>query len=106
MTPRRLDPDRVAVKLQLMRTALDVLDEIGDTDSFVAAARAGAIPEPLPAALAPAVGLRNVLIHDYAAIDLERVAAAIPLARRDFARYVAAVATFVRGGGGPQGALD
>lgn len=141
MTPRQLDPDTVLVKLELMRAALDVLDQIGDltadqlrsdairrgaverylsqlvdlagavnahvssavlgeaptdyTDSFHRAARAGTIGEDLAASLAPSAGLRNVIVHDYAVIDLGKVAAAVPLARRDFRHYIQAVARFL-----------
>jgi uncharacterized protein YutE (UPF0331/DUF86 family) len=53
------------------------------------------VPADLAEALAPSAGMRNVLIHAYVAVDLDRVAAALPLARRDFGRYVAAVAAFL-----------
>lgn len=53
-------------------------------DSFDEAARAGAIPEDLARELRPSSGLRNVLTHDYLAVDLNRVAAAIPQALRGY----------------------
>jgi uncharacterized protein YutE (UPF0331/DUF86 family) len=141
VTPRRLDPDSVTAKLQVVRGALDVLESVGDatpaqlhadailrgaveryltllvdqavainlhlaaasgqpvvrdySSSFAAVAEAGAVPADLAEALAPSAGMRNVLIHAYVAVDLDRVAAALPLARRDFGRYVAAVAAFL-----------
>lgn len=141
MTPRRLDPDSVIAKLQVMRVALDVLESVGDvtpaklradailrgaveryltllvdqavainlhvvaasgrrvardyTSSFAAAAEAGALPADLADALSGSAGMRDVIIHAYVAVDLDRVAAALPLARRDYGRYVVDVATFL-----------
>lgn len=63
--------------------------------SFFAMARLGAIEEPLAAALAPAAGMRNVLVHGYLDIDVGRVAAAVPLALRDFSGYVRQVAAYL-----------
>jgi uncharacterized protein YutE (UPF0331/DUF86 family) len=40
-------------------------------------------------------GLRNVLTHEYVRVDLERVAAAVPEATRDFGAYVQQVARFI-----------
>ncbi|GAA2025592.1 HepT-like ribonuclease domain-containing protein [Pseudokineococcus marinus] len=53
---------------------------------------AGALPKELGERLAPATGLRGVIVHEYAALDLERVAAARPLALDGFRVYVSAVA--------------
>lgn len=64
-------------------------------ESFALAAKAGLIPDELAAELAPSAGLRNVLIHEYAAIDAERVVSAIPPATRGFRAYVACVARFL-----------
>lgn len=64
-------------------------------DSFTAAARAGALDDALAQRLKPSAGLRNVLIHEYVDIDIEQVATAVPLALRDYRRYVEAVARFV-----------
>jgi uncharacterized protein YutE (UPF0331/DUF86 family) len=63
--------------------------------SFAHAARAGAIGEDLALALAPSTGLRNVLVHDYTAVDHARVAAAVPLALEHYGRYVREVAQFL-----------
>ncbi|ROP34584.1 type VII toxin-antitoxin system HepT family RNase toxin [Pseudokineococcus lusitanus] len=60
--------------------------------SFEAAVEAGALPRELGERLAPSAGLRNVIVHEYAALDLERVAAAVPLAVTDYREYVTAVA--------------
>ncbi len=64
-------------------------------ESFAAAARAGALDEELAAELAPSAGLRNVLVHEYVDIDLDLVAASVPLARDGYGRYVAALARFL-----------
>lgn len=61
-------------------------------ESFEMAVRAGYLTEQLGTALAPSVGLRNVLVHDYVAADLEIVAAAVPVAERDYRSYVSAIA--------------
>jgi uncharacterized protein YutE (UPF0331/DUF86 family) len=63
--------------------------------SFADAAQAGALPADLADRLAPGAGLRNILTHEYVAIDLERVAAAIPIVRTGFREYLAAIARFV-----------
>lgn len=64
-------------------------------ESFSLAAEAGLIDSGLAAALQQAVGMRNLLVHDYVAIDVHRVAAAIPLAREQFDRYIRDVATWM-----------
>jgi uncharacterized protein YutE (UPF0331/DUF86 family) len=63
--------------------------------SFDAAARAGVISSPLATALAPAAGLRNILVHAYLDIDLDKVAAAVPRVEELFSDYVRQVATYV-----------
>jgi uncharacterized protein YutE (UPF0331/DUF86 family) len=65
-------------------------------DTFRLAAEAGLIVNDLADALAPSVGLRNLLIHEYQRIDVARVAEAVPLTLRFYRRYVEAVAAFVR----------
>lgn len=57
-------------------------------ESFLLAARAGLIDEKLAAGLAPAAGLRNVLVHAYLDVDHERVAEATALAPDVFGDYV------------------
>ena len=47
-------------------------------DSFSAAANAGAMSPELAAELAPSAGLRNILTHEYATIDIGLVAQAVP----------------------------
>lgn len=67
--------------------------------SFDAAVTAGLIEQELADALKSSVGMRNVLIHEYVATDLEMVAAAVPLARREYAAYVRSVATWLQARG-------
>lgn len=61
-----------------------------------AAAKAGAITPQLAAELAPSAGLRNILTHEYVAVDLSILAGAVPMARRLYKEYVRQVAAFLR----------
>jgi len=61
-------------------------------ESFLLAARAGVLPQQLAEDLAPSGGLRNVLVHEYAEVDLDHVVAGVLLARTGFRSYVTAVA--------------
>ncbi len=61
-------------------------------ESFDGAVTAGALPAELAQALKPSVGLRNVVVHAYLDVDEAVVAAAVPLAARDYRRYVDSVA--------------
>ncbi len=64
-------------------------------DGFSLAAEAGAIDPGLLPALLAAAGMRNVLVHEYGDIDLDRVAAAIPAAVDTFSAYVRGIARFL-----------
>jgi uncharacterized protein YutE (UPF0331/DUF86 family) len=64
-------------------------------DSFALAAGAGAISEELVATLRPSVGLRNVLTHEYATVDLGVVSRSIPWAISGYREYVLEVARFL-----------
>ena len=66
-------------------------------DSFPKLAEIGVIASDLAADLAPSAGLRNILIHDYVAVDRERFAAAVPVAGRLYRRYVIDVAAYLSG---------
>jgi len=63
--------------------------------SFIDVGRHEIVAVALANALAPAAGLRNRLVHEYDVIDDAIVLAAVHLARRDFAAYVAAVEVYV-----------
>lgn len=58
------------------------------------ASEAQAIDGDLAERLAPSVGLRNVIIHEYERLDLGRLAASIPLALGDYREFVRQVARF------------
>lgn len=64
--------------------------------SFYGAAEAGVIDSELADSLAPAAGLRNVLIHRYAEIQSELVAESIEEILDRFPAYIEQVAAFVR----------
>lgn len=64
-------------------------------ESFGLAAQAGAIPEKLASELAPSVGLRNVLTHEYVEVELEIVARSIRLALDGYRRYLNEIARFL-----------
>jgi uncharacterized protein YutE (UPF0331/DUF86 family) len=61
-------------------------------ESFALAAEAGAVPIDLAERLAPSAGLRNVLVHEYAQVDLALVSRGVELARTDYRTYVREVA--------------
>lgn len=105
--PGRLAKDRLArrgverILTQLVELASDINGHIAATvlhvppgsyrDSFGLAARAGVLSDELAADLMPSVGLRNVLVHEYVRVDVDRVVAAVPLAAAAYGRYLAAV---------------
>ena len=62
-------------------------------DSFIDAAGVGLIDDELARALAPSVGMRNVLIHEYLDVDLDMVVAAVDIARAQYREYVRQVAS-------------
>ena len=61
-------------------------------DSFALAAEAGVLSPQLAERLAPSAGLRDVLVHEYARVDLALVARGLDLARADYRTYVREVA--------------
>ena len=70
----------------------------GATDyraSFDLATQAGVIDEELRDRLTPSVGLRNVLAHEYVAVDLQIVSAAVDRAVIDYGDYVSSVASWL-----------
>ncbi|HEX9888963.1 MAG TPA: HepT-like ribonuclease domain-containing protein [Nitriliruptorales bacterium] len=66
------------------------------SQSFELAAAAGALDADLAADLKASVGLRNLLTHEYGRIDLSKVAAAVPVARDQYSRYVRQVSRFLQ----------
>ena len=63
--------------------------------SFGAAADAGLIDHDLAGQLAPSAGLRNVLVHAYLDLDVDRLVAAVPLAVEQYGEYVRQVARWL-----------
>lgn len=61
-------------------------------ETFPKAAELGAVPVALAAELAPSAGLRNILFHDYVAVDRRLFAETIPVEAELYKRYVAAIA--------------
>lgn len=64
--------------------------------SFLDMAEAGVLTDELVSRLAPAAGLRNVLVHHYVDIDARKVADAVPQLLADMPEYVTAVARFAK----------
>ncbi|MDQ3305350.1 MAG: DUF86 domain-containing protein [Actinomycetota bacterium] len=61
-------------------------------DSFIQAAALGAIPLELAQEMAPAAGLRNLLVHRYGDINLDLLTQALPEILEHFSAYVTHVA--------------
>lgn len=64
-------------------------------NSFELAARAGAMSEKLATELAPSVGLRNILTHEYVDVELSIVARSVFHALDGYRQYVTEVARFL-----------
>jgi len=82
-----------------VHVAVGLLGRVATTyrDSFTLAAQAGAVSQDLAQRLAPSAGLRNVLVHEYARVDLALVARGVELARHDYRTYVREVARALPG---------
>lgn len=110
---RGADPDDFGARLQVERILSALVDlavavnthvsvvELGEaphdmTASFRTARAAGLLAPELAEELAPSVGLRDVLVHAYLDLDVDRMLAAVPPAARSYARYVEQVATWLR----------
>jgi uncharacterized protein YutE (UPF0331/DUF86 family) len=65
-------------------------------ESFVAAAKVGAISPGLAAKIGPSAGLRNILVHQYLDADLEIVATSVAEAIADYSAYVREVAIWLK----------
>lgn len=63
--------------------------------SFRLASQAGLIDKKLADQLAPSTGMRNVLIHAYMDLDIDRFIEAIPIAIEQYGRYVEQVARWL-----------
>jgi uncharacterized protein YutE (UPF0331/DUF86 family) len=111
ITPARLEAapiERAAVE-RLLQVAVDLavdvnahvaVAELGRApatgrESFLAMAEAGVLDAGLAERLAPAAGLRNVLVHRYVEISVEPVARAVAELLDGLRAYVAQVAGFL-----------
>lgn len=107
---RLRDEPMTALAVERILTLL--VDLAFATNSHIAAARLGRVPESyatsfdlaveaglldpeLAAALRPSAGLRNVLVHAYVDVDPGAVARAVPLALARYGAYVRQVAAFL-----------
>jgi len=84
----------VGINTQIVAAEIGAAPEDYPT-SFSALAEVGAIDVDLARHLAPATGLRNILIHAYLDLDMDRFASSVPLAREQFAAYVKQVANWL-----------
>lgn len=66
-------------------------------ESFIAMGRQGIISPALAAALAPAAGLRNRLVHEYDDIDDALVLRAVATAHAQFGAYVQEIERYLAG---------
>lgn len=100
---RRLQIERILSALVDLAVAINthvVVVRLGAaphdmTASFRLANAAGLLDAELAAALAPSVGLRNVIVHAYVDLDVDRMLAAVPLAAEQYSRYVMQVARWL-----------
>jgi uncharacterized protein YutE (UPF0331/DUF86 family) len=65
---------------------VDIIDKIGEK---------GIIPSDFAARIRPMVGLRNILVHEYARIDIEKVYDVIRNNLNDFTRFDGYIRTFL-----------
>lgn len=113
-TELRADPIARAAAERLLQVSVDLAVDVNahlaasilgrapatGRESFLAIAEAGAIPRELAERLAPAAGLRNVLVHRDVDIDVELVVRAVADMLDLLPRYVVEIATFVRSSSG------
>lgn len=111
VTADRLRTDPV-VAAAVERLLSRVVDQAVEINSHIAAARlgrapseyresfrllqsAGVLPADLTDELMRSVAMRNVIVHGYIDLDVDLVAAAVPLARDQYRQYVTAIAAFL-----------
>lgn len=111
LTGADLDRD-ITTRLVVERILTQVIDLATDINAHISAAQGlvprtdaaatfdtmvklGVLPGELAAELKPSVGLRNILIHQYLDVNLDIVAAAVPLAVRGFGEYRRQVARWL-----------
>lgn len=64
-------------------------------DSFPAAATVGALADDLAERLAPSAGMRNLLVHRYADIRLDLLAAGVAATLEDYPEYIRQVSAYL-----------
>jgi len=100
----QLIAERVLTQLIELAIAINahvVVVELGEApydyrESFNLAARAGVIDQDLADLLAPSVQFRNVVVHAYLDVDLDRFVSAIPIAIEQYGMYIDQVAVYLR----------
>lgn len=106
----RTDPIARAAAERLLQVSVDLAVDINShlaagilrrapatgRESFVAGAETGILSRELADRLAPAAGLRNVLVHRYVDIDVELVTRAVGDMLDLMPRYVDEVAVYLR----------
>lgn len=66
------------------------------TASFRMVGELGLVERELADALAPSVGMRNVIVHAYLDLDVERMFDAVPTGAEQYGRYVEQVARWLQ----------
>ncbi len=110
---RRLDSDRIIrhaverIVTQLVDLAVSINSHVVAATrneapaiyraSFTAMGELGVIDSGLAAKLATSAGLRNILTHEYVAVDLDILAGALPEIAELFKRYIEEVARYLAG---------
>jgi uncharacterized protein YutE (UPF0331/DUF86 family) len=64
-------------------------------ESFLALARLGVFPLEFAKEIARSSALRNILVHEYQALDLEKFHSALGLALKQYPHYVTGVTEFI-----------
>lgn len=106
----RQDSDLQLIVERLLHLALECVLDIGSHlvsalgleepetygDVMVILGRHGIIPEPLASRLAAAAGFRNVLVHEYIALDPKRVYQALTTGTDDLEVFMQEITAFLR----------
>jgi uncharacterized protein YutE (UPF0331/DUF86 family) len=64
-------------------------------DTFLQLAELGVYPRKFAESVARSVGLRNILVHEYNAVDVSQVHASIRECLQDYERYIEYVRAFI-----------
>lgn len=90
----------------IVDTAVDINEHIISEEKFTAAddyqstflalGEKGILPETFAKKIAPSVGLRNAVVHQYEKIDLDRMLDAIRLNIADYREYIKLIGQFLK----------